>query len=99
MDLRGLDKGRLYRDVARQAADFSFVAIDIFDSSGRSFFGGNEDAPPEIVAAAAKAFSEAAPAFVDLHLSPGTVGPRFGFIVPLPASAREGPIGSRSMPS
>lgn len=91
IDLRGFDRGRLYRDVVRQAADFSFVAIDFIDSAGRSFFGGNEDAPPEIVAAAAKAFSEAAPVFVDLHLSPETVGPRFGFVIPLAASAREGP--------
>jgi diguanylate cyclase (GGDEF)-like protein/PAS domain S-box-containing protein len=83
VELRGLGMAAIERDLNRRGAEFHFAAVDLIDAEGRSFFG-DDDRPPEVVAAVARAFAKSAPAFVDLHVKPGAEGPRFGFVAPLP---------------
>jgi diguanylate cyclase (GGDEF)-like protein/PAS domain S-box-containing protein len=90
LDLRGLDMAAIRKELARRGAEFNFVGVDLVDARGRSFFGADEAAPPELAAAAARTFAESAPARVDLHFRPGTVGQRLGFVAPLPPTASTG---------
>ncbi|MCW2274354.1 EAL domain-containing protein [Rhodoblastus acidophilus] len=89
LDLRGLDMASIRTELARRGAAFNFVSVDLIDNKARSYFGA-ADQPPELVAAAARAFGESAPGFVDLHVRSGAVGPRFGFVAPLPPTVSTG---------
>jgi len=90
MDLRGLDMTTIRGELSRRGAEFNFVAVDLIDAQARSFFGADDDAPPELAAAAATALARAATTFVDIHAGRGATGPRFGFVAPLPPGAATG---------
>jgi len=90
LDLRGLDMASIQKQLSRRGAESNFVGVDLIDAEGRSFFGSDDAPQPEVAAGAAKAFVQSAPALVDLHARPGAVGPRFGFVAPLPAGAATG---------
>ncbi|PPQ28633.1 hypothetical protein CCR94_17490, partial [Rhodoblastus sphagnicola] len=90
LDPRRLDMAKIQNNLARRGADFNFVAVDLIDAEGHSFFAANDSPAPEIAAATAKAFAESAPALVELHFGRSAVGPSFGFVAPLPVHASGG---------
>jgi len=90
LDMRGLDMAALQKTLSRRGADFNFVAVEIVDAAGQSYFDPSDEPHGDIVAAVEKVFVNSIPALVDLHQDSGVVGPRFGFIAPLPPGASTG---------
>lgn len=88
-DQRGAEMRSIRAELARRGAAFNFAAVDLIDDEARSYFGAGDE-PPELAVAAANAFQNGAPAFVGLHVKRSAVGPRFGFVAPLPQAGAGG---------